>query len=297
MPDFRLPNFIIFGSNKSGSTSLCNYLIQHPDIFISKKKEPNFFMHDEGSTVKHPSGATTVYTLDWYKYLFRNAQEKAIGEASVSYIIDEEAPMRIKSRLPDVKLIALLREPVSRLYSQYLFNVRGNLEKPNTDILKLIQSPKSSDINPRYFERGLYFKYLQNYYQVFEQKQIRIYLFDEFVSDPMKVVKDIFEFLDVDTTFTPTVGAKDAPSGIPKNQTIYNFIYKDNLIKKLLRPITRTLFPDRNKRRSLWTSLIYNSLERPELDPKVRQTISEMYRSDIIQLQKLINRDLSKWLS
>ncbi len=296
MPEFPLPNFIIFGSMKSGSTSLCNYLNQHPDIFISKKKEPNFFLREKGSQITQ-NGKTTVYTLDWYKYWFRNATQKAIGEASIAYLSNEKAPARIKSTLPNVKLIAILREPVSRLYSHYLFMVKANQEAHNVDLLKLIETDKKSDSPQRYFERGLYFHYLKNYYEIFDPQNIKIFLFEDFTSNPMKVVKDIFEFLEVDSDFTPVVGAKDAISGIPKNKAIYNFVYKKNWIKKALQPITRALLPNREKRRVLWTKLIEKNLSRPSLDPKTKEILSEMYKPDIIQLQELINRDLSNWLS
>jgi len=297
MSQSQLPNFIIFGSTKSGSTSLCNYLLQHPDIFISEKKEPNFFLYDEGSTITNKNGRTTVYTIDWYKYWFRNAQEKAIGEASVSYIADEQAPIRIKSRLPNVKLIALLRDPVSRVYSHYLYNQRNKKEVGEVDLLKAIETDQKIGSPEKYFEKGLYYYYLKNYFEKFDSQNIKLFLFEDFTSDPIKVVKNIFTFLDVDSSFVPIVGAKDASSGIPKNKTIYNFIYKDNFLRKALRPIVRTLFPNREKRRTLWTNLINRSLSRPTLPSETRKILLEMYKPDIIQLQQLINRDLSKWLS
>ncbi|RQH23134.1 sulfotransferase domain-containing protein [Okeania hirsuta] len=297
MSQSKLPNFIIFGSTKSGSTSLCNYLVQHPDIFISKKKEPNFFLYDEGSIITNKKGKTTVYTIDWYKYWFRKAQEKAIGEASVSYIANEQAPIRIKSRLPDVKLIALLRDPVSRVYSHYLFNQRNNKHEGEKSLLKVIEADQKQGYPEQYFEKGLYYYYLKKYFDIFDRQNIKLFLFEDFTSDPLKVVKDIFTFLNVDSSFVPVVGAKDAPSGIPKNQTIYNFIYKDNFLRKALRPIIRTLFPNREKRRTLWTNLISRNLSRPPLPSETRKVILEMYKPDIIKLQELIDRDLSKWLS
>ncbi len=292
----QLPNFIIFGSTKSGSTSLCNYIVQHPDIFISRKKEPNFFLHDEGSPIVDSRKKMAAYTLDWYQYWFRKADEKAIGEASVSYLANEKAPMRIKSMIPDVKLIAILREPVSRAYSHYLFNKRNNREDAE-NLLSAITNDKKLGSPQKYFERGLYFHYLKNYFELFDNQNIKIFLFEDFTSNSLKVVQEVFTFLDVDNNFIPVLGAKDAASGIPRNRELYKFIHKDNSIKKALRPLVRMLFPEAQKRRTLWTQVVDMNLSRPPLDTDTKQVLSEMYKPDILQLQKLINRDLSKWFS
>lgn len=301
----QLPNFIIFGSTKSGSTSLCNYLIQHPDIFISKKKEPNFFLHDEGSTVTDASGQKIDYTLSWYSYWFRHAHQPAVGEASVSYLASETAPHRIKQMLPQVRLIAILREPVSRLYSHYWFEQRrtskhqnaGSNTSQSSDILTALHNDRNQGSPLRYFEKGLYYRYLKRYFDLFERQQIRLFLFEDFTADPLGVSQEIFRFLEVDPSFVPVTGAKDAASGIPKNQRVYNFLYRDNPVRVALRPVIRTLLPNQEKRRALWTRLVNWNLSRPSMDEQTKQTLAEMYRSDVLKLQDLIDRDLSRWLA
>lgn len=293
----KLPNFIIFGSNKSGSTSLCNAIAQHPDVFISEKKEPNFFLYDEGSTRTKTNGKSLTYTFDWYQYWFKNATEAAIGEASVDYIADEKAPLRIKNRLPDVKLIALLREPVSRIYSQYLFHKRLGKEPEGISILDAIAADQKRSTPHKYFERGLYYQYLKIYFEVFGAENIKIFLFEDFTQNSLKVSQEVFEFIGVDRDFVPVLGAKDAASGIPKNKAFNEFILGDNDLRKAIRPIARAIFPNAEKRRVLWTRLLNSNLSRPAIDDNARQILADRYRDDVLALQDLIGRDLSKWLA
>ncbi|MEM1369060.1 MAG: sulfotransferase domain-containing protein [Cyanobacteria bacterium P01_H01_bin.15] len=292
----KLPNFIIFGTTKSGSTSLCNYIQQHPDVFISERKEPNYFLHEEGTSAVNRKGEVTEYTLEWYKNWFRYANQKAIGEASVSYLGDETAPIRIKQTIPDVKLIAILREPVSRMYSHYLFAQRRGVIPDVGNLLKAFEYDQAHDSMFKFFEKGLYAHNLKSYFAQFDAEQIKLFLFEDFTSNPGQVTKDVFEFLEVDSNFEAMTTAKDASSGIPRNQSVYEFLYRDNPIKKILRPITRTVFPNAEKRRALWTRLVSSSLSKPQLSPKIKEALREKYRPDILELQEMIGRDLSKWL-
>ncbi|MEM1369061.1 MAG: sulfotransferase [Cyanobacteria bacterium P01_H01_bin.15] len=292
----KLPNFIIFGTTKSGSTSLCNYIQQHPDVFVSERKEPNYFLYEEGSSDVNQKGEVTEYTLDWYKYWFRYADQKAIGEASVSYLADENAPARIKQTVPNVKLIAILREPVSRMYSHYLFFQRGKRMPDVGNLLEAFEYDQSQGSPYKLFEKGLYAQCLKRYFAQFDAEQFKIFLFEDFTSNPEQVTKDVFEFLGVDSDFEAVTTAKDASSGIPRNKSVYNFLYKDNPIKKILRPITRTVFPNAEKRRAVWTRLVSSSLSKPKLSAEIKEALREKYRPDILELQEMISRDLSKWL-
>ena len=112
-----LPNFIILGSQKAGTTSLYQVLKQHPEIFMPAKKELNFFFHK----------AEYAKGQNYYQRYFKNApvNARAIGEASPGYICHPETPKRIHRLLPNAKLIVTVREPISRAYSQYWDNRRS----------------------------------------------------------------------------------------------------------------------------------------------------------------------------
>jgi len=275
---------------------LCNYLLQHPSVFISKKKEPNFFLYDSGEDIDREK-TNDVVTLEQYHYWFRNATHfKAIGEGSVGYLSDEKAPYRIREIVPDVKLIMILRHPVERAYSHYLFNQRLDAEAASEFLTAFQNDRTRKKSHHKYFERGLYHHYLKHYYEVFPKDRIKIYLFDDFKKNPQAVVRDVFKFLGVAEEFEADVRAKDAVSGVPRNKAIYDFIHGDNQLRKLLRPIFR-LFLSPQQRRLLWTKAIEASLKKPGLDREVKQMLQEEYRSDILQLQDLIEQDLSHWLA
>ena len=122
-----MPNFLIIGAMKSGTTALYYYLEQHPQVYMSPVKEPNFFCSEENSD------GDFATRLGAYQDLFRDVSgEKAIGEASHCYLYEPEAAARIQEYITDAKLIAVLRDPVDRAYSHFLHMVRNGSE-PLTD--------------------------------------------------------------------------------------------------------------------------------------------------------------------
>ena len=119
----KKPTFIIIGAMKAATTSLYTYLKQHPDIFMTSVKEPMFFNNfkkDQNYLIKGKK-TKKVTTLKQYYNLFNAVKsEIAIGEASPAYIYNSDCPRLIKSHLPKIKIIAILRQPVERAYSNYL---------------------------------------------------------------------------------------------------------------------------------------------------------------------------------
>src|SRR4051794_34967159 len=120
-----LPNFLIIGAAKAGTTSLYHYLRQHPDVYMSTIKEPNYFCFEEQLPEYAP-----VRTLAEYESLFDGASSQpAVGEASTQYLNSAAAPRRIANILPNVRLIVSLRNPADRAYSSYLGRVWGGRER------------------------------------------------------------------------------------------------------------------------------------------------------------------------
>ncbi len=288
-----LPNFIIFGGHKCASTSLAQLLEQHPEVYLSSRKEPNFFLYDEGETT--PNGK--VNSLESYQHFFQKSNskvtnQKARGEASISYISDEKAAYRLKKLIPNVKLIAILRNPVDRAYSHFLFDFRTNvITDQNIKFSQVI-----AENHQKIIERGRYGKYLNIYHQVFSPEQIKVVLFDDFVANKDELLQDIFRFLEVDDSFTTKPIPKEAVSGVPKNKQIYNFIYQPNPLKSIVTSIIKPFIPAKT-RNNLWKKAINQSLKKPKMSLEDRQKLTEIYREDILQLQTLINRDLSHWLT
>ena len=173
-----LPNFLIIGAMKSGTTALYYYLAQHPQVYMSPVKEPNFFC-SEGQA----SREDTVARLETYQGLFKDvSDEKVIGEASHCYLYEPEAAVRIQQYLPDAKFVAVLRDPVDRAYSHFLHMVRNGTE-PLTDFAQALREEEVGAHRERspqdYIGRGLYYDQLKRYFDTFGQDQVRVYLYED----------------------------------------------------------------------------------------------------------------------
>ena len=295
-----MPNFLIIGAAKAGTTSLYGYLEQHPQVYMSSIKEPRFFaLEGEKLDFRGPAQSinhTSVTTLAEYSQLFQEVtSQTAIGEASTVYLSHPKAPERIKHYIPDVKLIAILRDPSERAFSSYLHLVRDGYETLSfAEALEAEASRIKDNWQPLWYykERGFYYQQLQRYFEIFAPEQIEIYLYEDLAKDSTGVIQNITRFLEVDDTFAPDLERKNV-SGIPKNRLVQNLLTRKNPLKSVLKP----LLPE-----SLRQSVIQNISKRnlgakPTLSPQMRQHLIAIYREDILKLQELIQRDLSSWLA
>ena len=207
-----LPNFFILGAERSGTTSIYHYLKQHPDVYMSPNKEPNFYFL-EGVADKLRGNGTSAWlegcttTREAYLALFDGVTtEKAIGEASVGYLSKEGAAAAIHRDVPDARLFAVLRHPVERAYTAYM-GMRLSGREPVVTFREALNREASRMAEDwsfgGYRRTGLYCRQLNRYYSLFDREQIRIFLFEDFKSDPAAVVQDIFATLEVDTSFVP----------------------------------------------------------------------------------------------
>lgn len=303
-----MPDFLIIGAGKSGTTSVDKYLAQHPQIFIPMAKEPNFFGYEfvkesdfNGNQEEIAHFRKAVTTLEKYLKLFSEAKPGQLrGETSNTYMYHPQAPERIKYYNPDVKLIAVLRQPAGRLYSRFM-----HLARENRTPTKLFSD--CMDRNSIWWKRndliqeGFYFKNLTPYYNLFPAENIRVYLFEDLQEKPFEVMAELYSFLGVDSTFRPDVTVRYNESGIVKNPLMNKIYGQGGLISRSLRAV----FPETvvEKLRGNLTlkkkvfALRGKNLHKPSMDPEVRKFLThEVYAADIRQLEKLINRDLSRWL-
>src|SRR5918997_438225 len=163
-----MPNFLIIGAMKSGTTALYYYLEQHPEIYMSPVKEPNFF-----SSQEQENAADAVTHIGTYQHLFRGVSgQKAIGEAPHSYLYEPGAAAEIRRYSPDAKLIAILRNPIDRAHSHFLHMVRSGTE-PLDDFARALQEDVVGIHKERIFQdyigRGLYYDQLKRYFNAFSR--------------------------------------------------------------------------------------------------------------------------------
>lgn len=299
-----MPNFLIIGAPKAGTSAIYAYLKQHPEVYMSPVKEPHFFMlENEKVSFKGPGDQerfrSAVYRIEEYQNLFSNvANEIAVGEASTTYLGSQKACNNIKKHIPHAKLVAVLRNPVEAAYASFLHLVRDGNE-PTANFSKALKAePKRIQNNWgliwRYQQRGLYAQQIENYFGQFDQQQIKIYIYDDFKENPKFIMKDIFTFIGVDPNFEVDMSSKYNVSGMPKSLTLNRILAKENLLKrsiKLLLPSkTRSQLYDRIR---LWN---LDNFKKPKMSAAAKKQLIDGYRSDILLLQDLIQRDLSSWL-
>lgn len=300
-----MPNFLIIGAAKAGTTALYSYLKQHPQIYMSPNKEPHFFAF-EGENVNFGGTAGdqewlnrfAITDIQTYRLQFQGVSKQiAIGEASALYLYIPKAVERIHHYIPDVKLLAILRNPVERAYSAFLYQIRDDLE-PITDFAQALREETTRIHNnwvPIYYyqQMGFYYTQMKRYFDTFDRAQIRVYLYEDFTTNTISILQDIFRFLGVDDTFAPDVSLRHNVSGIPRNKALHTFLGQEHHpIKTILKP----LLPKELRRRVMLILQNRNLDKPPSLPPELRRQLIEVYREDILNLQDLIQRDLSKWL-
>ncbi len=297
-----MPNFLVIGAGKSGTSSLYHYLSQHPQIYMSPIKEPKFFAFEgEELDFRGPGDQTahrsTVTDIETYRALFDGVSgERAAGEVSPVYIYIPKAPERIEHYIPEAKLIAVLRDPVERAYSSFLHLIREGRE-PFDDFARALREEESRikrNYAPlwHYKEGGFYYAQLSRYLERFDRRRIRIYLYEDLKEDPAGVLRDIFEFLNVDESFVPDMSARYNVGGVPKNKGLHAFLTRPNPVKAAVKP----LIP-KGMRKRLVVGLRNRNLHGPPgISPEVRRQLIEVYREGILKLEELIQRDLSGWL-
>lgn len=282
----RLPDFIIIGAGKCGTTSLHSYLNQHPQLYICPKKETYFFLKEPIRSKFKPWGAITEF--EDYCSLFQDAPpNRVIGEISTTYYAYPDSAKVIYNTLPKVKILAILRDPADRAFSDYQMHVRIGNEKQ--DMSSLI-SPQNRFIKP-----GFYYCELIPYFEVFEKSQIKIFLFDDLCKNPIEFMQDLFRYLEVDDSFLPNIQHKGREGGLPKNQTVNLVLTQKNPLRSSVAGMLK-LFMPLELRQKIRSNLIQKNVAKAKLSPSERQQLIEIYRSDLIKLQDLIGRDLSAWL-
>ncbi|WP_425390685.1 sulfotransferase family protein [Ekhidna sp.] len=302
------PNFIIIGAGKSGTTSLYEYLLEHPEVYMSPVKETNFFALEGEKLKDAKDDPDQMHHYPWsitewsdYEDLFKGVTtEKAVGEVSPMYLYSEKAAVNIKRKLPNVKLIAILRNPVDRLYSRYMHLVRENRQPTNNfeDALKRETIWwRRNDL----VQEGFYYSHLKKYYDLFDESQISVYFYEDFRSNPQRVIKDIYRFIGVDDTFLPDFSTEYNVSGKIKNQAFDKLIGQQSVLKSTLSKMSPQLVRWVQSQSSIkkWVNKFRKmNLEKAPLSESTREKlIKQVYQSEIKALQQLVGRDLTNWLT
>ena len=278
------PNFFIVGAPRSGKSSLYEYLRRVPGIYMSPVEEPNYFAPGLrhrylGKPVLDFAIYSRVRNQADYLKLFRSVKnETAVGEASGSYLSDPGAPGRIKEAVPGARIIINLRDPVERVYLQYLMHVRQGWQRASFE--------EAARTN-LYLEPSLYANQAQRYLDVFGSDHVKILIFEEFIQNPRKAVSEVLKFLGVNAEPPVIVGKA------------YNFFTTPHywpLIGRIMRwrparVAMRLLFSPRI-RWIIRQHVIYRKASEPPMPEKARRFLEELFRSDVLRLEQILGRPL-----
>ena len=302
----HLPDFLIIGAGKSGTTSLEAYLDQHPEIFLPTRKEPNFFAYehrraDEFSdleTIEHFN--TSVTTYEAYSALFEQAKEEhKVGEISNTYMYMPGSIDNINKYIPEAKFIAILRQPAERLFSRYMHLVRVN-KQPEGEFEDLFDKQSIWWERADLINEGYYYRNLKQYFDAFDASRIKVLLHEDLLKQRDETLAEMCRFLGVSDCFEFKSSTFYNQSGVIKNQGLNKLIGNDSVLIKGMKRVSPAIY-DKIKSSNFLKDVVEKvrnkNLERKKLSPELKSRIShEIYGEDIANLSKLIDRDLSHWL-
>jgi len=297
----KLPNFLIVGAAKSGTSSLHNYLNQHPEVFMPsynkegmKVKEPRFLIKDLVQHRLHNG----VWNWEEYKSLFNDVKDEiSIGESTVLYLYYyKHAIDNIKKHLGEnVKIIIMLRNPTDRAYSAFQHVSRGLKEQNSFEEALEIEKgrmDKDSSLTPMvmYKEMGLYHDMVRAYKKNF--KNVHIIFYEDFRDDTEGEIKKIFKFLglslsaNIDFISRHNVGGKRW-----KNEKMKHVFMKKNPLKSALKKVI-----PKSLKKGVRDTLISASTDKvAPMKENTRIKLNTFFKDDVKKLSTLLNRDLTHW--
>jgi len=303
-----LPNFLIIGAAKAGTNALYHYLRQHPQIYMSPWKEPKFFAFETEADLGFraangrdaPVNASVILDQAEYEELFDDARdgELARGEASTHYLYVEKSPGRIKTLIPDARLIAVLRNPVDRAFSSYQHLVRDDLEPLDFGAALDAEPQRIAEHYAylyRYTDMGFYSQQLDRYEKTFPENQLCVLLYDDLRSDPEETCRRIFSFLGVDEDFVPDMSGEYNRSGVPKNRFMHRLLNPSAPMKRRLWNVTPRFA--RERLLDAQTKIVNRNLQRQTMPEPERDRLRGVFREEVGRLEARLDRDLSHWLA
>lgn len=291
-----VPNFLILGTAKSGTTTLCRVLEHHPDIAMSRPKEPLFFESEFDRGLE--------YYWDTYYSHWQN--ETAIGEARVAHFHLSYAAENIAKALPDAKLIVILRNPVDRAFSHWWMNKSHGSEpdsfhvalQKNVEAIKngrhfegaegqanwLDYTSKDRRTASVYLEVGQYAENIDLYLKHFSRSQLLVLFFDDLTCKPEKVFQQICDFLEIPYCESLPIQRQDNQASNSASVGLRAISKKSRVSQFVPLSVKRTLH-----------KLTSQLGGRPSMDDKSRQFLIDYYRTHNERLEKILDVKLTKW--
>ncbi len=295
------PDFLVVGAARAGTTSLHYYLRQHPQLYIPRRKEPCFFAFAEDPP-NYSKGkfAFAIHSPEKYFQLFEGAKEGQVcGEISTPYLYLYEKTidniMKYHPHPKKLKILILLRNPVERAFSQYMWRVRDGREELSFEeaVLSEMERMKQSySFDYFYVDRGRYYKQVKAYLEAFQS--VKIVLLDDMIRDTEGMLRVVCRFLGVDDRHVFQLDAGQNSSYSPRWDFLGRLITSESRLKyHVLDQLPDSWKKGIRHQFDRWNS---NRNVQIELLPETRAKLRSIFYEDIMRLQDLIGRDLSSWI-
>jgi hypothetical protein len=299
------PTFFMVGAARSGTTSMYEYLRQHPEIYMPSTvagKEPSYFCDLVAPW------ASRYRDYDSYVSLFAKGRGRtAVGDASTNYLVAPESAGRIRERYPQAKIVMILRNPAERAYSLYRYICNWGFEDAPT-FEKGLAREASRLGNARfmkdwqllyhaflYYHSGLYAEQVSRYLEVFPREQVHVLLFDDLKNDALAAVRGVYRFLGVDAEFEPDLDPRNA-SQFPLSVKLQAFVSRRWNGNPLY---PRTPIRRRDKMHypiAMSINAMLGQYRKERMRPETRRALLDRFRPDIVKTAPLIGRSLDRWL-
>lgn len=283
----NLPDVIIIGAQKCGTSSLHYYLDCHPDIRMSVQKELNFFSEE----------AQWSRGVDWYKKQF-TGDAKIFGEASPGYTmypVRQGVPARMHQLIPDARLIYLVRDPVERMVSHYLDRVKGGREQRPVEEALLDPGPENF-----YYRYSQYYDQLSRFLKYYPRDAVYVETAGRLKKDRPAVLREIFRFLGVDPEFNcPEFGQLQNVSNVKLKRRKPRKIVRQLLLDKhsiypRLKPWLAALVPEDRHAAVIDRLMPGTVIDRPRIEPAVQARIRERLAPDLDRFRDLTGIDFTQ---
>lgn len=292
----KIPDFIIAGAAKCGTTALAHFLGEVPGIYISENKEPRFFTAVKGDMEQEILGDGPRLSgnynkgFEWYEKLFEQATADQLkAEASTVYFCNEDAAKLIYDNNPAVKLIFMLRNPVKRIYSHYWQEYKLGFEFPSFE-----EMFKTNNQRLIYYKRiSGYKKNLQRFFQLFPKEQIHIIIQEEFEKNTEKQFAEVLEFLGLNYTKVD-LNKRVNEQIAPKNRNIARALTK--LQSSSLRKVLPTgLLKTAGKLRMKLFKANAKPLQYPPLPKEIADELKKEFQEDVYFVEQVLGRKIQSW--
>lgn len=311
-----VPNFIIAGERRSGTTSLTYYFESHPEIYLLPKMDIAYFVDPQTKGIRDmlkgkvdSSLWATKHSNQHYLSLFDNVNdEKAIGEKSADYLFWEESHQRIMDTMPDVKIILSFRNPVERAWSHYINEVGKGRESLSFDEALLKEKDRISQSDHArnhlsYVQRGFYDVSLGKLLMTFDKEQVHVVILEDLVASPRFELGKIYNFIGVDNTLGLSISGKRYNSSwttfqhewVQKNKILSHMeLFMTRIQRRIVKEIIKSSY--HRKQFSYKLESFYRlTKEDVRMSEKSKRYLKELYLPHIENLETMLNKDLSVW--